>query len=59
MQNYYEITNALLSLEHVQKPVYVGGFWALARKSFVRGIEKSRIIFSGFAFMVLYFRYTS
>ena len=26
----------------VQKPVDVGGFQAIARKSFVRGIEKSR-----------------
>ena len=25
MQNYYEITNALLRLEHGQKPVDVGG----------------------------------
>ena len=48
VQNYYEITTAILCLEHVQKPVDVGGFSAMARKSFVRGIEKSRIIFSGF-----------
>ena len=40
-QNYYEITTALLRLYHVQKPVDVGGFWALARKCFVHGIEKT------------------
>ena len=42
-QNYYEITTALLSLEHVQKPVDVGGFWAMARKSFDAWDRKSRI----------------
>ena len=50
MQNYYEITNALLSLDHVQNPVDVGGFSAMARKSFVHGIVKSRGITSGFTF---------
>ena len=27
VQNYYEITNAILRLEHVQKPVDVGGLF--------------------------------
>lgn len=48
-QNYYEITTAILSLEHVQKPVDVGGFWSLARKIFDTWIEKSRGISSGFS----------
>ena len=41
VQNYYEITTALLRLYHVQKPVDVGGFSAMARKSFANGIEKA------------------